>query len=108
MTSVTKLVDLKSPQDGMEEIPNQYQSGSHCIKFIFTTWLISKYKIIDFDEISPSDHRGIFINIYIYIYIYIFNYINSKQHAWSRKWNIEIKWYGNGNQIQNKINKLYQ
>ena len=67
LMSMTKIVDPIECTHGLQNIPNTYQRGSKRIDFIFTFPKTYKYiracGITTFSQVSPSNHRGIFINV---------------------------------------------
>ena len=67
LMSMTKIVDPIECTHGLQNIPNTYQRGSKRIDFIFNFPKTYKYiracGITTFSQVSPSNHRGIFINV---------------------------------------------
>ena len=67
LISLTKLVDPIVCTHGSTNIPNTHQRGTKRIDFIFISHKLYKYLracgITPFNYVSPSDHRGSFIDV---------------------------------------------
>ena len=64
---LTKLVDPITCTHGSTNIPNTHQRGTKIISFIFISHKLYKYiqacGITPFHHVSPSSHRGSFIDV---------------------------------------------
>ena len=73
LISMAKLVDPIVCTHGSNNIPNTHQRGTKRIDFIFIFPKISKYLracgVTPFHQVSPSDHRGSFIDIDLITYL---------------------------------------
>ena len=72
LISITKLIDPIACTHGSKNIPNTHQRGTKIIDFIFISPKLYKYQracgITQFNQVSPSDHRGSFIDVDLIAY----------------------------------------
>ena len=73
LISMNKLVDPIACTHGSKHIPNTDQRGTKRIYFIFVSQKLYKYiqacGITPFNQVSPSDHRGSFIDLHLIAYL---------------------------------------
>ena len=73
LISMTKIVDPIACTHGSNNIPNMHQRGTKRIDFTFISPKIYKYLracgITPFHQVSPSDHRGSFIDVDFIAYL---------------------------------------
>ena len=73
LISMTKLIDPIACTHGSKNSPNTHQRGTKRIDFIVISLKLYKYQracgITQFNQISPSDHRGSFIDVDLIAYL---------------------------------------
>ena len=65
----TKLIEIINENHELCKVPNTYIRGHHRIDYFFCTYYISSFinrsSITSFNKVTPSDHRGVFIDLHL-------------------------------------------
>ena len=81
LVELTDLVDSLINKYGIEGEPSTHHRGSHRTDFVFYTpsieHFISNIGILPIHEISPSDHRVLFLDIDLHVFLQDLDHITS-------------------------------